>query len=68
MVTFQAKVKINDVIYTIDWDATEKISIPEGLDDAITSPELISLMQIMRTLRLWMNELTKQEIRMMRTE
>ena len=68
MVTFQAKVKIDGVVHVIDWDASNKVSIPSTLEAAVTSPELVRLMNALRSLRLWMDSSLKQEIRLERAE
>ena len=68
MVTFQAKVKIDGVIHVIDWDASNKVSIPSTLEAVVTSLELVRLMNALRSLCLWMDSSLKQEIRLERAE
>lgn len=67
MTTYEAKIKISDTVYTINWDASDKVSIPAELEAVITSPELIRILTAFRSLRLWMDSDAKQEIRITRT-
>lgn len=67
MVTFQAKVKISDTIYTLDWDANDKLTIPSEFEAVVTSQELVRILTVFHSMRLWMDSDAKQEIRMTRT-
>jgi len=68
MTIFEAKLKINDVDYTITRDENNQLSIPEPLECCLSSDELIQLLTIIKTLIHWMDTPGKKQITLNRTD
>jgi len=68
MVTFEAKMKINDIDHIITCTANNKLCIPEALELALTSDELVKLLTLIKSLIFWMDTAAKKEFNLKRTD
>lgn len=68
MTTFEAKIKIDSVLYSVTWDVDDKITIPSELTTVLSSEEMIQLIIALRSIKLWMDVPVKKKIVMDRDD
>jgi len=68
MARFEAKMKINDVDYLITCSENDKLFIPDELESVLTSDELVRLLNILKSLMVWMDSAAKKEVNVKRTD